>query len=324
MRVLVTGGAGFIGSHLCELLLECGAEVLALDDLSTGRLENLRSALEHPRFSLQRADLSTLELRGLVARSDRVFHLAAVVGVRRVLADGRKTWETNVAGARAVFAAAAQACVPCLFASSSEVYGARADVPFRETDRLLQGTSADPRWVYARSKVRGEELARELLGGARVPVVVARLFNVVGPRQLGRYGMVLPNFVEQALSGKPITVFGSGAQTRTFLHVRDAVEALGGLLEAPPAGCAVFNVGGEEELSILELAERVRRTTGSCSQIRRIDPAEAYGRPVDDLPRRSPDLSRLRAHLGFAPRHSLEDAIRSLVAHRESAAALAG
>jgi UDP-glucose 4-epimerase len=326
MRVLVTGGAGFIGSHLCELLLERGAHVVAVDDLSTGRLANLRALREHPRFAFERADLATAELEPLVARAERIFHLGAVVGVRRVLADPRLTWHVNVEGTRALFAAAAAAGVPCLFASSSEVYGARTDVPFRESDALLQGTSSDPRWVYARSKVRGEELARGLLGGASVPALVARLFNVVGPRQSGAYGMVLPTFVAQALAGRPITVFGNGAQTRAFLHVRDAVEALAALAERS-VGCEVVNVGGEREVSIAELAELVRDATGSRSEIRRVDPAQAYGRPVDELPRRLPDLARLRERLGFAPRHSLDDAIRGAIrglANDHAPAVLAG
>jgi UDP-glucose 4-epimerase len=322
MRVLVTGGAGFVGSHLCELLLERGAHVVALDDLSTGRLANLRAILDHPRFAFERLGLAAPGLAALVSRAERIFHLGAVVGVRRVLADPRATWRTNVEGTRALLAAAAAARVPCLFASSSEVYGARRDVPFRETDRPLQGTSSDPRWVYARSKLLGEELVRELLGAAGVPGVVARLFNVVGPRQSAEHGMVLPSFVEQAVSGQPITIFGSGAQTRAFLHVRDAVEALLGLAETA-AGFEVVNVGRAEETSIGELAELVRDVTGSRSEIRRIDPALAYGRPVDELPRRAPDLARLRARFPFAPRFSLADAIRGLARER-APAVLAG
>jgi UDP-glucose 4-epimerase len=316
MRVLVTGGAGFIGSHLCELLLERGAHVLALDNLSTGRASNLAAFRAHPRFAFERADL--VRAAQLVAGCERVFHLAAVVGVRRVLADPRGTWRTNVDGSRALFAAAAAAGVPCVLTSSSEVYGARSDVPFREDDRLLQGTSGDPRWVYARSKLRAEELARDLLGGAGVPAVVARLFNVVGARQTGRYGMVLPSFVAQARAGEPLTVFGSGAQTRAFLHVRDAVEALVGLARVV-TGAEVVNVGGEAEITIADLAELVRQTLGSRSEIRRVELAQAYGRPVDELPRRAPDLARLRSRLAFAPRFSLADAIRDLAGERAPA-----
>lgn len=325
MRVLVTGGAGFLGSHLVERLLERGDHATVVDDLSSGRPANLDGVRRHPGFLFQQGSVRDVELvDALVGRAEAVVHLAAVVGVRRVLQDPLATMATNVEGTRHVFEAAARRGIPCLFASSSEVYGARTDVPFREDDRLLQGMNGDPRWSYARSKVVGEELAREYGCRASLPVITVRLFNVIGSRQSSLYGMVLPNFVRQALAGQPVTIFGTGEQTRSFLHVRDAVSALLLLLETPAARGRVFNVGGEHEISIGEVAELVRRETGSRLPVRHISYGEAYGRPVADLPRRLPDLARIKATTGFVPHLTLVRAIHDLAEEHAGAVALVG
>ncbi len=325
MRVLVTGGAGFLGSHLVERLLERGDHVTVVDDLSTGRPGNLDGVRGHAHLSFQKGSVRQAKLvDALVGHAELVVHLAAVVGVRRVLQDPRATVATNVEGTRHVFVAAARRGIPCLFASSSEVYGARTDVPFHEDDRLLQGANGHPRWCYARSKVSGEELAREYESQAGLPVITVRLFNVIGPRQSARFGMVLPNFVRQALAGEPLTIFGSGEQTRSFLHVRDAVNALLLLLETPAAHGRVFNVGGEEEISIGEVAELVRRETGSRWPVRHVSYREAYGRHVEDLPRRLPDLARLKECTAFVPQLTLARAIHDLAEELAGAMALVG
>ena len=323
MRVLVTGGAGFIGSHLCEHLHARGDQVVVLDDLSTGRRENLGALLGRPGFAFYQGSVrDAASVDALVAEADAVVHLAAAVGVRLVLEEPVRTLETNVDGTRVVLAAAARRGVPCLLASSSEVYGRSQKLPFREDDPLLIGATSEPRWSYACSKALGEWLALAHARERRLEVVIVRLFNTVGPRQRGRYGMVLPNLVSQALAGEPLTVFGDGRQTRCFLHVHEAVRACAALLLDPGARGEVFNVGSTHEVSILELARTVKRVTASGSPIVRMPYREAYGTAVADLRRRVPDVGKLAERIGFRPRIALEEMVRDVARDRRLAAAL--
>ena len=310
MRTLVTGGAGFIGSHLIESLLQRGDEVWVLDDLSTGLRSNLERfpAVRFVEGSVVDHDL----VESLVSQCDWVVHLAAAVGVRLILEQPVKTMESNLQGTRAVLNAAAKHGVRVLYASSSEVYGRSEKLPFHEDDSLLLGATSEPRWAYASSKASGEWLALAHARESQLPVTIVRFFNVVGPRQRGRYGMVLPNFVRQALAGEPITVFGDGKQSRCFLHVSDAVRAVLALGGSQGALGRVFNVGAQREIRIGELAELVRDQLQSRSPIVRLPYREAYGMSMTDLQRRVPDVQRLRSELGFEPEQTLEDAIAGL------------
>ncbi|HEX6884931.1 MAG TPA: NAD-dependent epimerase/dehydratase family protein [Planctomycetota bacterium] len=313
MRVLVTGGAGFIGAHLVQALRARGDEVLVLDDLSTGRAANLagqEAGCELVRGSVLDAAL----VARLVARVEGVFHLAARVGVRLVLEQPSATLETNVVGTRNVLAAAARQGARVLFASSSEVYGRNEAPPFAEDAPLLPGATREPRWSYALSKAMGEALAFAHAREHGLPVIVVRFFNVVGPRQRGDFGMVLPRFVRAAVAGVPLEVYGDGAQTRSFLHVGDAVERLLALWDEPRARGQVVNVGGAEELSILELARRVRAAAGSSAELVRMPYREAYGTEMRDFRRRVPDLARLAGLIGPRPARSLEAIVAELVA----------
>jgi UDP-glucose 4-epimerase len=314
MRVLVTGGAGFIGSHLCARLLARGDEVLCLDDLSTGRPENLASCLDLPGFELVRG--SVLDER-LVARCvdrvDGVFHLAARVGVRLVLEEPTATLGDNVLGARLVLAAAARRRARVLFASSSEVYGRNESPPFAEDGPLLCGATQEPRWSYACSKAMGESLAFAHAREQGLDVVVVRFFNVVGPRQRGRYGMVLPRFVRAAVAGEPHEIYGEGDQTRCFLHVEDAMTAVLALWDEPRSIGQVVNVGSDAEIAIGALAERVCRAAGSASARVRLPYREAYGTDWRDFRRRVPDLARLRGLAGDVPARGIDAIVAELV-----------
>ncbi len=320
MTSLVTGGAGFIGSHLCERLLARGERVLALDDLSTGTRANLARCLAHPRFELVVGSvLDEALVRDQVSRAEGVFHLAALVGVRLVLERPSATLETNALGTRHVLAAAADSGARVLFASSSEVYGRSERLPSHEDDPLLLGAAGGPRWSYACSKALGERMALARARENALPVLVVRFFNVVGPRQRGDFGMVLPRFVRAACGGEHLTVYGDGAQTRCFLHVSDALDALLALWDEPRARGQVVNVGSRQEVSILELAWAVREAAASRSPIARMPYREAYGMESGDLPRRLPDTARLRELTGCAPRIGLDEVIRELVELERSA-----
>lgn len=318
MRVLVTGGAGFIGSHLCERLALDGHSVAVLDDLSTGSLDNLRSldgAVEFHRGSVTDRRL----VEELVGGVDAVAHLAAAVGVRLVIDRPLRTIETNVNGTQALLDACVPRRTPVLLASTSEVYGKSMRAPFRETDDLLLGPPSKTRWSYACSKALDECLAFAHAAENGVPVTVARLFNTVGPRQTGRYGMVLPSFVERALRGRPLTVHGSGLQTRCFAHVTDVVEALVGLIDCEAARGEVFNVGSDQEISMRELARLVVEICDSSSEVALVPYDEAFGPGFEDVHRRVPDVSKLRGTLGFSPETPIEDIVRDIVAERRRA-----
>lgn len=316
-RTLVTGGAGFIGSHLVERLLARGDRVTVIDDLSTGRRDNLSPQAEHLRFI--EADLrQALSAFGPGERFDEVYHLAAAVGVRLVVDEPIRCIETNVEGTSALLRFALHhgpsdgAGARTLIASSSEVYGKSERSPFREDDDVVYGPTTRSRWSYAASKAIDEYLALAYHAGHALPVVVARFFNTVGPRQVGEYGMVLPNFVKAALNHEPVRVFGDGLQTRCFCDVRDVADALPRLLAAPNAAGRVFNVGSDRKISITELANLTITTLGSKSLVEHIPYEKAYSAGFEDLRRREPDLTRIRQAIGFSPGVGLEQTIRDL------------
>lgn len=315
MNVFVTGGCGFIGSHLAERLLERGDAVTVLDDLSTGSMDNVAHLIGRPGF--QHRIGSALDrplVAELVDRADVTVHLAAAVGVRLIVEKPVHTIETNVGATETVLAAAAKKQKMVLVASTSEVYGKSTLVPFREDHDLQLGPTSHSRWAYACSKALDEWLSLAYAHEKGVPVIIVRFFNTVGPRQTGRYGMVLPNFARQALRGEPITVYGSGDQSRCFGHVRDAVEGMLRLIESPAAINEVFNIGSTEETTILQLAEHVRDAAGSRSPIVKVPYSEAYAAGFEDMFRRVPDVSKLERLTGFRPRTSLSEIIRDVVA----------
>jgi UDP-glucose 4-epimerase len=319
MRVLITGGAGFIGSHLAEQYLARGDEVILQDDLSTGSIENIAGFKDHPRLSYYVESVSNYSLTAeLVDQADVVFHFAAAVGVRLIVESPVRTIETNVEGTEIVLGLAAKKRKRVLITSTSEVYGKRSRVPFSEDDDLVMGPPHKGRWSYACSKAIDEFLALAYWKEKRVPTVVARLFNTVGPRQTGRYGMVVPSLVRQALDGEPLTVFGDGSQTRCFADVRDVVGALTALAEHPRAVGNVYNVGNDREVSILDLARRIVDLTGSSSPIRFVPYEEAYEDGFEDMMRRVPDLSKIRRLIGYTPRYDLDTTLRSVIAHERS------
>jgi len=314
MKVLITGGAGFIGSHLAEALIADGHSVLALDDLTTGRMENIDHLIGHDRFSYRVGSVRDAPLViELVDRCDATVHLAAAVGVRLIVKSPVNTIETNVHGTEVVLDAVARKGKLLLIASTSEVYGKSASLPFREDDDLLLGPTTARRWAYACSKALDEWLALAYAYEREVPVIIARLFNTVGPRQTGRYGMVVPRFAEQALRGEPLTVYGTGEQSRCFTHVADVVEALRRLLLTPAAVGEVFNVGSAQEVTIRRLAELVREAAGSSSPIVTVPYDEAFGPGFEDMNRRIPDVSKLERTIGFAPATSLDQLIADVV-----------
>lgn len=310
---LVTGGAGFIGSHLVERLLARGRRVLVLDDLSTGsraNLAGLAAGAGRPALELVEGSVTDEGLVGrLVERSARVFHLAATVGMRLVVERPAHTLAVNLRGAQTVIEAAARAGRPLLLASSSEVYGKGVRIPFHEDDELLLGATSRRRWSYAVSKAQAEHQALAWRRERGLPVVVARFFNTVGPRQSASHGMVLPTFVRQALAGEPLTVHGTGRQTRCFVDVRDTVEAVLRLADEPRAVGRVVNVGAETEVSIRALAERVVAVTGSSSAIVHLPHAQVFGADFDDVQRRVPDLDRLERLTGLRPAIDLDRTI---------------
>ena len=307
---LITGGAGFIGSHLVDLLLARGERVLVIDDLSTGRLVNLAAHADHPALTVTVGSIrDAARLDALVAGADRVFHLAAGVGVRLLAERPAAMLEDNVCGTAAVLASCAAHRKPVLVASSSEVYGKSTRLPQEEEADVVLGPPHQLRWSYACSKAVGEYLALAHGRDHGLRVVVARFFNTVGPRQRGRYGMVIPRFVRQALAGDPLTVYGDGRQTRCFCHVQDTVAAAAALLETPGAAGQVVNVGSAERVTILELARIVKTLAGSRSEIVHLPFEDAYRPGFDDMRDREPDLSRLQALIGFRPARPLREIV---------------
>ncbi len=323
-RYLITGGAGFIGSHLAEALLQGGCGVQVLDDLSTGSLENLRDLKPREEFGLTVGDVADpAVVAPLIEVADGVFHLAAAVGVRLIFENPTRAIRTNIRGAEVVLDLAARRKKKVLIASSSEVYGKGIRIPLAEADDLKLGPTTCPRWAYACSKAIDEFLALAYWKERAAPVVIARFFNTVGPRQSGQYGMVIPRFVRQALAGEPLTVYGDGRQTRCFAHVADVVRAAIELMESPATVGEVYNVGSEEEISIGELAQRVVALTGSDSEIRHVPFGEAFGPDFEDMERRVPNVAKLRSVIAWTGLRSIDDILRDVIAWaREAAAAV--
>jgi UDP-glucose 4-epimerase len=314
VRALITGGAGFIGSHLSEALLAGGHHVLILDNLSTGSIDNIAHLKGRPGFEyfVDSVDNEPL-LAELIDRSDVVFHFAAAVGVKLIVEQPVHTIETNVHGTEVVLKHANKKKKLVVVASTSEVYGKSNDVPFREDSDLVMGPTPKHRWAYACSKAIDEFLALAYWKEKKLPVIIVRFFNTVGPRQTGQYGMVIPNFVRQALAGEPITVFGDGTQSRSFTHVHDVVGALLKLVAEPQAVGKVINIGNTQEVTIMQLAERVKVLSGSKSPIKLIPYDQAYESGFEDMPRRVPDLSRVQALVGYEPKNNLDDILHQVI-----------
>lgn len=314
MRTLVTGGAGFIGSHLSEELLRRGNEVWALDDLSTGRIENLRTFERNPRFRFLEGDVMDSALvHGLVAQCDEVYHLAAAVGVKYVLENPLRSLITNIRGTEVVLEACAEHSRKVMVASSSEVYGKGASVPFSEDDDRLMGPTHKLRWSYAAGKAVDECLAQAYYQQHQLPVVIVRCFNTCGPRQSGAYGMVIPAMVQRALSGQPILVFGDGQQSRCFSAVHDVVRGVLMLMDKSEAMGEVFNIGSDEEVTVFDLAQRIKRLCRSDSVIELVPYDHVYGQSYEDMRRRVPDLKKIRRYTGFRPQHSLEQLLEMTI-----------
>ncbi len=319
MRVLITGGAGFIGSHLTEKLLSLGHHVTCIDDLSTGNFENLSAIREHPNFLFYAESIFNRRLTAhLIEEADLVFHLAAAVGVKRIVDFPVQTIETNVEGTEIVLEAAAKNRKRVFIASTSEVYGKSTKIPFSEMDDLVLGSTYNSRWAYACSKAIDEFLALAYFRERQLPVTIVRFFNTVGPRQTGRYGMVLPTLVRQALLNEPLTVYGTGTQSRCFGHVFDIIQGLLLLLECDRAPGEIFNLGNTEEVSINDLASKVIAACDSTSEIIHIPYSEAYGPGFEDMLRRVPDIRKAREWLGYNPRHDLDAIIHSVVQYERS------
>jgi UDP-glucose 4-epimerase len=316
MRVLITGGAGFVGSHLSEALLERGDEVFILDNLSTGSFDNIIHLKGNPKFHYT-LDSVTNEpvLAELIDRCDIVVHLAAAVGVKLIVEQPVHTIETNVHGTEVVLKIASKKKRLVLIASTSEVYGKSVDVPFHEDADLVLGATSKHRWAYACSKMIDEFLALAYWKERKLPVIVVRLFNTVGPRQTGQYGMVIPSLVRQALAGEPITVFGDGTQSRSFTYVGDVVRGMVALINEPRAVGQVFNIGNGHEITIGDLAVKIKSMTGSLSEIVNIPYDQAYEAGFEDMPRRVPDISRIRSLVGYEPTVQLDEILRRVIEH---------
>ena len=314
MRVLITGGAGFIGSHLADAYLKRGDHVYVIDDLSTGKIENIQHLKGESRFHYTIDTVHNQPVTAeLVDQCDVIFHLAAAVGVKLIVESPVRTIETNVRGTEVVLALANKKKKKVLVASTSEVYGLSADVPFREDGNLVMGATTKGRWSYACSKAIDEFLALAYWREKKLPTIIVRLFNTVGPRQTGQYGMVIPTFVKQALAGRPITVYGDGNQTRCFGYVGDVVGALVKLMDHDDAVGQVFNIGSNQEISILDLAQKVKDLTQSHSEIVFVPYDEAYEEGFEDMPRRVPDISKVSQLVGFRPDMGLDGILKSVI-----------
>ena len=314
MKYLITGGAGFVGSHLAGTLLDRGDEVYVIDNLSTGSIENVEHLKDHPRFHYTIDTISNQPVTAeLVDRVDTIFHLAAAVGVRLIVESPVHTIETNVYGTETILTLANKKRKKVIIASTSEVYGKNTNVPFREDFDLVLGPTNKGRWSYACSKAIDEFLALAYFKEKKLPVVVVRLFNTVGPRQTGQYGMVIPTFVKQALSGRPITVFGDGTQSRCFTDVSDVVKGLADLAIHPGAVGEVFNIGTNHEITILDLAKKVKEMTGSKAEIVFVPYEQAYEEGFEDMPRRVPDIGKIQKLIGYKPALSLEQTLQRVI-----------
>ena len=314
MKSLITGGAGFIGSHLTEKLLDSGHEVFIIDNLWTGKLKNIDAVQNHPKLHLVvDTILNESVMNEMIFKVDHIYHLAAAVGVRNIMDHPVETIDTNVKGTETVLRLANRFKKKVLIASTSEIYGKHVEHTLSEDDNRVMGSVKKRRWAYACSKTLDEFQAMAYYDEKKLPVVIARLFNTVGPRQTGQYGMVLPNFVQSALLGKPITVFGDGTQARSFCHVRDVVNALTKLMSESKAEGDIFNVGNNYEVSINDLAQKVKELTGSQSVIEHIPYEKAYGPGFEDMERRCPNIEKIGELIGFDPEHNLDTIIQDVI-----------
>ncbi len=314
MKVLITGGAGFIGSHLAQRLLEDGQEVTIVDNLSTGSLKNIESFENHPGFDFVQGDILDAELMAsLVERCEAVFHLAAAVGVKLIADAPVRTIETNINGTEVVLDVCNRFGKKVLLASSSEIYGKSEAIPFREDDDIVLGSTTFSRWSYACSKAIDEFLGLAFHQQYGLDVVIARFFNTIGPRQSGQYGMVVPRFVQRALKNEPIEVYGTGRQKRCFCYVADVVDAVVRLMGCEKAAGKVYNIGSAEEISIEALADKIIEMTGSKSKKEFVSYLKAYGKPIDDMMRRVPDLERIKATISWEPKTGLAEALEMII-----------
>ena len=314
MKILITGGAGFIGSHLAEKLLDLGHEVFIIDNLWTGKLSNIENIQNHKRLHLVvDTILNESVMNELIFKIDHIYHLAAAVGVRNIMDHPVETLDINVKGTETVLRLANRFKKKVLIASTSEVYGKHVEHSLSEDDDRILGTVKKRRWAYACSKTLDEFQALAYFDEKKLPVVITRLFNTVGPRQTGQYGMVLPNFVQSALLGKPISVYGEGTQSRSFTHVNDVVEAITKLMDEPAAEGDIFNVGNDREVTINELAQKVKEMTNSISEIEHIPYEKAYGPGFEDMQRRCPNIKKINNLTGFKPSYDLESMIQSVI-----------
>ena len=314
MKSLITGGAGFIGSHLTEKLLDSGHEVFIIDNLWTGKLKNIDAVQNHPKLHLVvDTILNESVMNEMIFKVDHIYHLAAAVGVRNIMDHPVETIDTNVKGTETVLRLANRFKKKVLIASTSEIYGKHVEHTLSEDDNRVMGSVKKRRWAYACSKTLDEFQAMAYYDEKKLPVVIARLFNTVGPRQTGQYGMVLPNFVQSALLGKPITVFGDGTQARSFCHVRDVINALTKLMSESKAEGDIFNVGNNYEVSINDLAQKVKELTGSQSVIEHIPYEKAYGPGFEDMERRCPNIEKIGDLIGFDPEHNLDTIIQDVI-----------
>lgn len=320
MRILITGGAGFIGSHLAERLVSEGHDVVALDDLSTGQKKNLASLEGNNHFRFIEGSVLDADLVDqLVDDADMVFHMAAAVGVKLIMDEPSRSILTNITGTENVLKAAIPGKTPTFIASTSEVYGKTTKFPFAEDDDMTIGATKNLRWSYASAKQLDEFLALAYAREVDLPVVVLRFFNTTGPRQTGRYGMVLPNFVVNALTGKPLKVHGTGEQSRCFGHVYDVIEALLRLMDKPEAFGEVYNIGTDQEVSIMELAQKVVAATGSTSEIELVPYSDVYPEGFEDMARRLPSVEKLQATIDFRPMRTLDEIIADIVTEKRAA-----
>lgn len=317
--MLITGGAGFIGSYLSEAYIQRGEEVWVIDDLSTGSLENITQLLHHPRFHFVNDTILNREiLLELTGTCDVIVHLAAAVGVRLIIEEPLKSIHTNVVGTELVLEMANKFRKKIFIASTSEVYGRNSKVPLHEDDQRIYGSTVLARWSYAATKAMDEFLALAYYRTKQLPVIIARLFNTVGPRQTGRYGMVIPRFVGQALRNDPITVYGDGSQTRTFTYVGDVVQGIMALIDEPGAVGEIFNIGGEEEITIETLALKVKTITGSSSRIEHIPYSEAYQEGFEDMERRVPDITRIQRLVGYRNTRDIDAILAKVVEYERT------
>jgi UDP-glucose 4-epimerase len=317
-RYLITGGAGFIGGYLSNLLLDQGHQVVAIDDLSTGSLENIASIQHHPRYKFVRETImNALVLDRLTSEAEVVIHLAATVGVRLIVEDPVRTIETNIMGSETVLKTANRYGCKVLIASSSEVYGKGVKVPFCEEDDRLMGSTHQSRWAYATTKAVDEFLGLAYYHQFDLPVVIMRFFNTIGPRQTGRYGMVVPRLVQQALTGQPLQVYGDGQQTRCFTDVLDVVGAVYMLSQHPEAVGQIYNIGSSEEVSIYQLAVRILELTGSNAPIQLVPYEIAYTRGFEDMQRRVPSLEKINRLIGYQPRFTLKDTLTRIIEYEK-------